>query len=144
MQKIDVTEDEIDLLMLYSIMIKIFVQDLDLDVLEVHEIYFVYKEIVNIIDAHLNSKMRKISNLLGGTQGVEVEKSAFDEYDMENGYIEDEEVSYWDNYAKNLDNIIYIAIKNIGNSYKECLDSDAVDLLDYIHFSIELEKSLKE
>ena len=144
MQKIDVTEDEIDLIMLYSVIIKIFIQDLDLDVLAVDEIFHVYKEIVSIIDSCLNSKMRKLCKLLGGTEEVEVEKSAFDEYDIENGYVDDEDTRHWDNYAKNLDNILYIAIKNIGNSYKECLDSDAVDLLDYIYFSIELENSLKE
>lgn len=67
-----------------------------------------------------------------------IEKSAFDEYDKENGY-EDEELeeeNIYDNYLKVIDNIIQYAIKNFNNSLEATLNMNILDLLDYIEFSI--------
>lgn len=66
-----------------------------------------------------------------------IEKSAFDEYDKENGY-EDEELeeeNIYDN-LKVIDNIIQYAIKNFNNSLEATLNMNILDLLDYIEFSI--------
>ncbi|XZH96372.1 hypothetical protein ACSW9K_08810 [Clostridium perfringens] len=67
-----------------------------------------------------------------------IEKSAFDEYDKEEGYLDEEleEENIYDNYLKVIDNIIQYAIKNFNNSLEATLNMDILDLLDYIEFSI--------
>lgn len=67
-----------------------------------------------------------------------IEKSAFDEYDKEEGYLDEEleEENIYDNYLKVIDNIIQYAIKNFNNSLEATLNMNVLDLLDYIEFSI--------
>ena len=67
-----------------------------------------------------------------------IEKSVFDEYDKEEGYLDEEleEENIYDNYLKVIDNIIQYAIKNFNNSLEATLNMDILDLLDYIEFSI--------
>lgn len=67
-----------------------------------------------------------------------IEKSAFDEYDKEEGYLDEEleEENIYDNYLKVIDNIIQYAIKNFNNSLEATLNMNILDLLDYIEFSI--------
>lgn len=40
----------------------------------------------------------------------------------------------------NLDAILQICIKSMRNSYKECLESDLSDLLDYVVFQVEYDR----
>lgn len=73
---------------------------------------------------------------------VEQEKSAFDDYDRENGYEEPEQVrNIWEVCSDNIDRVIQIAIKLLNNSYSQCLETDIVALLDYMKFAI---KSINE
>ena len=68
---------------------------------------------------------------------VEQEKSAFDDYDKENGYEELEpERNVWEICADNVDRVIQMAIKLLNNSYSQCLETDIVALLDYMKFVI--------
>lgn len=69
---------------------------------------------------------------------VEVEKSAFDDYDRENGYEEetDQQRNIWEVCSDNIDRVIQIAIKLLNNSYSQCLETDIVALLDYMKFAI--------
>ena len=43
-------------------------------------------------------------------------------------------------YGDNLDAILQICIKSMRNSYKECLESDLSDLLDYVVFQVEYDR----
>lgn len=68
---------------------------------------------------------------------VEQEASAFDEYDQENGYDEDDQQrNVWEVCSDNIDRVIQIAIKLLKNSYSQCLETDIVALLDYMKFAI--------
>lgn len=68
---------------------------------------------------------------------VEQEKSAFDDYDRENGYDElEQQRSLWEICSDNVDRVIQIAIKLLNNSYSQCLETDIVALLDYLKFAI--------
>lgn len=74
---------------------------------------------------------------------IQREESAFDEYDMENGYVEEIETeSIWEICGENIDCLVRIAIKLLKNSYSQCMDTDIVCLLDFIKF--ELKKLNKE
>ncbi|MEG1310655.1 MAG: hypothetical protein RR942_04620 [Romboutsia sp.] len=67
------------------------------------------------------------------------EKSAFDEYDKENGY-EDfdnlEENNVYDSYLDVLNDLFNFLISKKINSLKECLDTNIVDLIDFIKFKL--------
>lgn len=67
-----------------------------------------------------------------------IEKSAFDEYDKKEGYLDEEleEENIYDNYLNIIDNIIHYSIKNFNNSLEATLNMNILDLLDYIEFSI--------
>lgn len=68
---------------------------------------------------------------------VEQEASAFDDYDQENGYDEDDQQrNVWEVCSDNIDRVIQIAIKLLKNSYSQCLETDIVALLDYMKFAI--------
>lgn len=71
------------------------------------------------------------------SEPVEKETSAFDEYDRENGYEDkDMQENVWEVCSNNIDRVIQIAIKLLNNSYSQCLDTDIVELLDYMKFAI--------
>lgn len=68
---------------------------------------------------------------------VEQEKSAFDDYDRENGYEDlEQKKNIWEICLENTDRIIQIAIKLLNNSYSQCIETDILDLLDYAKFAI--------
>lgn len=66
------------------------------------------------------------------------EKSAFDDYDEENGYTdeEEEETGLWAACRENVDRVVKICIRVMKNSYKQCMESDIMSLLDYVKFEI--------
>lgn len=70
---------------------------------------------------------------------VEQEKSAFDDYDEENGY-NDEEIkqneNIWAVCRDNVDRVVKMCIRVMKNSYKQCMESDIMSLLDYVKFEI--------
>lgn len=144
MERISCTDDEDDLLELYAAVIQVVfndrVENEEIERLDVADIIDTFGAIVEIIDISVNEKIRYLGTLLGGVP-EEDQGSAFDEYDQENGYIEEttqEEI--WRSYGDNLDAILQICIKSMRNSYKECLESDLSDLLDYVVFQVEYDR----
>ncbi len=69
---------------------------------------------------------------------VEKEVSAFDEYDIENGY-EDEQLEEnpWKTCREIIDRIVKISIRLLKNSYSQCMKEDIVSLLDYLKFELD-------
>ncbi|MGG7142486.1 hypothetical protein ACQPVP_03370 [Clostridium nigeriense] len=62
------------------------------------------------------------------------EASAFDDYDKENGY-EDEEIEE-NKYVDILFQIIRYGMRVHKMSYSECMDMDIVDYIDYLEFDM--------
>lgn len=139
------TEDENDLLYLYSAAIRVVfndrIEEEEIEQLDVADVVNTFRTITEIIDASVNEKIREISELLNGSQQTEDQGSAFDDYDRENGYIEEQsQEEVWESYRNALDNILQICIRNMRNSYKDCLESDLSDLLDYVVFQVEYDR----
>lgn len=145
MELISKTNDENDLLYLYSAVIRVVfndrIEEEEIEQLDVVEIVNTFKQINEKVDITVNAKIREISDILNGNTQVEDEGSAFDDYDRENGYIEEkDQEEVWESYKNALDNILQICIKNMRNSYKDCLESDLSDLLDYVVFQVEYDR----
>lgn len=69
---------------------------------------------------------------------VETEESAFDEYDIENGYEEEEtEGNAWTTCREIVDRIVKIAIRLMNNSYSQCMAEDMVTLLEHLRFELD-------
>ena len=70
---------------------------------------------------------------------VEKEKSAFDEYDIENGYEDEQkpEENQWKVYGEIVDLVVKIAIRLLKNSYSQCMKENIVTLLEYLKFELD-------
>lgn len=69
---------------------------------------------------------------------VEKEASAFDEYDLENGYEDEQpEENQWKVCGEIVDRVVKIAIRLLKNSYSQCMKEDIVTLLDYLKFELD-------
>ena len=70
---------------------------------------------------------------------VEKEKSAFDEYDIENGYEDEQqpEENQWKVCGEIVDRVVKIAIRLLKNSYSQCMKENIVTLLDYLKFELD-------
>ena len=71
---------------------------------------------------------------------VKKEASAFDEYDRENGYEDEEEQpvgNQWKVCGEIVDRIVKIAIRLLKNSYSQCMKENIVTLLDYLKFELD-------
>lgn len=85
-----------------------------------------------------NIVTEKILNIVEVEQ-VEKETSAFDEYDRENGYEDEEEQSeenQWKVCGEIVDRVVKIAIRLLKNSYSQCMKENIVMLLDYLKFEL--------
>lgn len=85
-----------------------------------------------------NIVTEKILNIVEVEQ-VEKEASAFDEYDRENGYEDEEEQSeenQWKVCGEIVDRVVKIAIRLLKNSYSQCMKENIVMLLDYLKFEL--------
>ena len=91
-------------------------------------IHFIMQNIVS--DALLN---------IVEAEPVEKEESAFDEYDKENGYEdeEQEEQNTWRICGEIIDRVVKIAIRLLRESYGQCMKEDIVALLNYLKFELE-------
>lgn len=71
---------------------------------------------------------------------VEKEKSAFDEYDEENGYNEAEnqldDENIWKVCRDNVDRVVKLCIKGLNDSLSNVMKSDIMSLLDHVAFEI--------
>lgn len=80
---------------------------------------------------------QKLLNVVEVEQ-VEKEASAFDEYDLENGYEEEQpEQNTWTTCGEIIDRIVKIAIRLLKNSYSQCMREDIVALLEYLKFELD-------
>ena len=91
-------------------------------------IHFVMQNIVS--DALLN---------IIETEPVEREESAFDKYDKENGYEDEEpeERNTWRVCGEIIDRVVKITIRLLRESYGQCMKEDVVALLKYLKFELE-------
>ena len=97
-------------------------------------VHFVMQEIVT-------AKFRELSDV----PPEEVQKSAFDDYDRENGYEDEEESgSIWEALKENVDRVVKIATRVLHTGYKECMETDIITLLDYVKFEIETAEENKD
>lgn len=97
-------------------------------------VHFVMQEVVTV-------KFRELSDV----PPEEVQKSAFDDYDRENGYEDDKESgSIWEALKENVDRVVKIATRVLHTGYKECMESDIMTLLDYVKFEIETAEENKD
>ncbi|MFR8871626.1 MAG: hypothetical protein ACLVIH_16720 [Paraclostridium sordellii] len=82
-----------------------------------------------------------INNKIGDIffEKIEKEKSAFDEYDIENGYEdnEEDETNIYDTYLNILNNLFKVSKKAFGNNLKQSLEMDLNELLDYFIYYTE-------
>lgn len=85
-----------------------------------------------------NIVTEKIVSIADGER-VEKEESAFDEYDLENGYEETEqpEENQWKICNEIVNRIVKIAIRLLKNSYSQCMNEDIVELADYLKFELD-------
>lgn len=92
-------------------------------------VHFVMQDIVTLKFLELNPER---------PETVEQEKSAFDEYDEENGYNDEieEQHNIWKTCRENVDRVVKMCIHVMKNSYKQCMESDIMSLLDYVKFEI--------
>jgi hypothetical protein len=92
------------------------------------EIHFVMQDVITMKFLDLNPDH---------PEKVEKEKSAFDEYDEENGYNEDsQDNNVWKICRDNVDRIVKICIRIMKNSYQQCMESDIISLLEHVEFEI--------
>ena len=70
---------------------------------------------------------------------VEKEKSAFDEYDIENGYEDEQkpEENQWKVCGEIVDRVVKIAIRLLKNSYSQCMKENIVTLFEYLKFELD-------
>lgn len=81
--------------------------------------------------------MEKLLNVVQ-VEHVEKEESAFDEYDIENGYEEEQtEQNMWKTCGEIIDRIVKIAIRLLRDSYSQCMNEDIIALLEYLQFELD-------
>ena len=79
----------------------------------------------------------KLLNMVA-IEPVEKEESAFDEYDRENGYEEEnQEENQWKVCSEILDRVVKIAIRLLNNSFSQCMKEEIVNLLDYLKYELD-------
>lgn len=110
----------------------------------IFELYYCFTQIQLYINETINDKFIEI-NEASGVETVKQEKSFFDEYDLEEGYEDEEEQkSIHDIYKETLNCTIKYAINNLKMSYKECIECNLSEMLDYIAFNIKYDIENKD
>jgi hypothetical protein len=73
------------------------------------------------------------------TEPIEKEESAFDDYDKENGYEDEEqdEKNTWKICGEIIDHVTKIAIRLLRESYGQCMKENIIELLKYLKFELE-------
>lgn len=80
--------------------------------------------------------MKKIN--VNFTEEVIEEKSAFDDYDRENGYIDDEpHESMWISCIRLVNSLVRMAIKVFNDSFSSILKADIVELIEQIRYELD-------
>jgi beta-glucosidase/6-phospho-beta-glucosidase/beta-galactosidase len=90
-------------------------------------IHFIMQEIIS----------QKLLEIVKAEQ-IEKEESAFDEYDRENGYEDEQsEKNEWEICSEIVDRVVKIAIRLLNNSYSDCMKEDIIYLLKYLKFELD-------
>lgn len=95
------------------------------------EFVFTYNAIHFIMQKIIMEKFKDLAS-----EEIVYEGSAFDEYDRENGY-EDEQNNLWQVAKENVNRIIKLSRKLLNMSYTDCINTDIYKLIDYIKFEID-------
>ena len=69
---------------------------------------------------------------------IQKEKSAFDEYDEENGYVDkaEEEGELWKSCRDSIDRVIKICVRGFNDSITNVMQTDIISLLDHVAFEM--------
>nr|DAU31150.1 MAG TPA: hypothetical protein [Caudoviricetes sp.] len=103
---------------------------------EPEEVLTAAKEIHFMMQDVITPKFLELDR--GHSEQIQKEKSAFDEYDEENGYNEESSTeSIWKIYKENVDRVVKICIRLMKNSYQQCMESDIICLLEHAAFEIQ-------
>ena len=133
-----------DFIYLYKLIIIFFdnkISKQELDQKDVFEILNIYM----LIRAYIESINKKIINTFS-EEDIQ-EKSVFDEYDKENGYDDleyTEENNIYDRYLDILNDLFNFLIRKKVNSLKECLDTNIIDLIDFIKFKLNKDEEFED
>lgn len=114
----------------------------ELGKMEVVEFLTAVKGIHFIMQSVISEKLLNILEI----EPIEKEASAFDEYDIENGYEEESEPekNVWKACGEIIDRIIKMAIRLLKNSYSQCMEEDILSLLDYLKFELDTKDENQE
>lgn len=93
--------------------------------------------ISSFIDIYIKEVIvEKFKNLSG--EDIQIEKSIFDDYDKEEGYLtEENKTNIYETLKIALNNVFRFAIKQFRSTLKECLDINICELLDYVKSEME-------
>lgn len=104
-----------------------------------------FLRVANTVHFVMQSIVAAKFNELSDEPPVEVEKSAFDDYDRENGYEDDEEPGgVWEALKESVDRVTKIGTRVLNTGYDECMKSDIMTLLEYVKFEINTVDENKE
>ncbi len=92
---------------------------------------YTYRAIHFIMQNIIMMKFKELS-----TEEIVYEGSAFDEYDKENGY-EDDNNELWDIAKDNINRIIKLSRDLLKISYTECMHTDIYNLIEHLKFEID-------
>lgn len=113
--------------------LKVLQTDAEAVITAVKQIHFIMQDVILPKFLELNPERPEL---------VEKEKSAFDDYDEENGYNDgEEERNFWKVCRENVDRVMKLCIRILKNSYQQCMEADIMSLLDYVAFEI---RTIKE
>lgn len=128
-------------MIIYRIIKLIFgVEKSKLDKIEIFKIYSAFGLIKDYIEVNIHNKFTKIANV----SDEEVDKnegiSAFDEIDKEyeeenKDNLEENNINIFDVYKDILNYNIKYSIELLKNSYKESVECNLIELLDFIYFN---------
>ena len=92
-------------------------------------IHFVMQDIITPKFLELNPERPEL---------VSEEKSAFDEYDEENGYndLRENNKNVWQICRENLDRVVKLCVKGFNASIIECMQTEIISLLDHLKFEL--------
>lgn len=92
----------------------------------------------NIIHYVMQNTVVSKFNELSTEPPEPVKKSAFEEYDREEGYEDEEDAeNRWKALKESVDRIVKIATRALNTGYGECMKSDIIALLEHVKFEID-------
>ncbi len=80
--------------------------------------------------------MKKINDYFA-QEVIEQESSAFDDYDRENGYLENEQDDAWTGCIKLVNSLIRMAIKIFNDSFSSILKADIIELIEQVKYELD-------